>query len=184
MTRKPKKDELWVKKKGARPFEITYVNSDGTYDIRYISSNQEYQYQERTVNWKPYEEDAEQKEDTMTNKLYEITFGEETKFGTKLAVNSAGQWVMEIKGTNEVLAVDAKSCQKVVPYSVNIKFLHGGQEQGYSYLADKGEFEVGDFLVKSNGNFAQVTAIDTKSEKATKRFDGWKLQATKIKVKE
>lgn len=183
MIRRPKVGELWVKYEGGAPFEITEINYDESYDIKYLRGH-EYCWQKFSLKWMPYEEETNQKEEKMTNKLYEITLGEETKFGAKLAVNSAGEWVMEIKGTGEVLAVDPKACQKVVPYSVNIQFLHGGRSGGYSYLADKGEFEVGDFLVQTNGNFAQVTAVDTKSEKATKRFEGWKLQATKIGVKE
>lgn len=96
------------------------------------------------------------------------------RFGNKLAVNSQGQWVMEIKGTGEVLAVDSKTVSKVVPFTIAIQFTDMGTT--YHYLADSTEgYKIGDFAVVAgyNGNafqLARVVDVDTKSESATKHF--------------
>ena len=178
--REPKEGELWCKYEGGSPFRVINPHRN-LCSIEYLHSRLQFYDQEIKATWVPYEPQTEEKEETMTNKLYEITINEETKFGTKLAVNSSGEWVMEIKGTGEVLAVKEDQCQKVVPYSVAIVFLDNKGKK-FHYLADKGEFEVGDLLI--GGNFtslAQVKEVDTKNEVATKRFEGWKIQATPIK---
>lgn len=113
-------------------------------------------------------------EDEMT-KLYEVK--DETKskgvtFATKLATNSAGEWVMEEKGTGRVFSIDKASCEEVLPYSIRVKF--GDSGTAYSYLADKDQFEVGFYLVagynSSGFQVARVTEVDTKSKVATKHF--------------
>lgn len=60
--------------------------------------------------------------------------------------------------------------------------LAGSAGKAYSYWADKGEFKVGDLLLdRNNMSYAEVVEVDTKSKLASKRFSGWKVNATKIK---
>lgn len=111
------------------------------------------------------------KEQKMTNKLYEISRGTETLYGHKLATNSQGQWVMEIKGTGDVIAVDKATVQEVLPYTIAVQFETG--KQTYSYLAEAGKYQIGDFYIVDTPHgrsIVQVTGTDTKSAAATKQF--------------
>ena len=127
-----------------------------------------------------------QKENTMTEKkLYQInisTAGVMTaagvthtvftvKYGHKLAVNSAGKWVMEVKGTGEVITCDKDDVEEVMPYTVSVQFETG--KQYYSYLAEKGSVELNAFYIFDaplGRAIAQVIKLDTKSPAATKEF--------------
>ena len=115
-------------------------------------------------------------------KLYEMTIDGKQKFGNKLAVNSSGDWVMEIKGEGTVMSVPKSAITEVVPYTVSVKFC-GFETQQYSYFATKGDWEVGDFVIvdSDTSSLAAVTAVNSKSPAATKWLTGLKLQGTYIK---
>lgn len=126
---------------------------------------------------------ATKKGKTMsTEELYEIhasefPFGSGNKFATKLAENSSGKWVMEIKGTGEVIAIDPNKAIKVVPYTIGVKFSPKGTV--YHYRAKAGEHSVGDFhvcssVVSDEYIIVQVVEIDSKSDRATKNFSSLK----------
>jgi len=105
------------------------------------------------------------------NKLYEIKTDITTLYGHKLAVNSQGQWVMEIKGTGAVLAVSKASVQEVLPYTIGVQFTLG--KIVYHYLSEAGKYQVGDICVLDaplGRSIVQVVALDTKSTGATKVF--------------
>lgn len=128
---------------------------------------------------KMHNTDAPKKEEKMNEDLYEICFdnSEETHFGTKLAVNSKGQWVMEVKGSGAITAVDPKNVRKVVPFTVGIQF--GPKGTIYHYLAEEGEYKLGDFLIVdgySQGAYqiAHVVEIGYQSDRATKELKYYK----------
>ena len=120
-----------------------------------------------------YNRHDQQKENTMTEKkLYQINSLVSTvKYGHKLAVNSAGKWVMEIKGTGEVVTCDKDDVEEVMPYTVSIQF--GTGKQIYSYLAEKGSVELNAFYIFDAAlgrAIAQVVKLDTKSPAASVEF--------------
>jgi len=120
-----------------------------------------------------YNRPDQQKENTMTEKkLYQINSLVSTvKYGHKLAVNSAGKWVMEIKGTGEVITCDKDDVEEVMPYTVSIQFQTG--KQIYSYLAEKGSVELNAFYIFDaplGRAIAQVVKLDTKSPAASVEF--------------
>ena len=117
---------------------------------------------------------TQQKENTMTT-LYEITKGKKTLFGSKLAVNSAGEWVMEVKGTGEVISVTKELVTEVLPYTVSIKFINS-HNTPYHYFATEGQYAVDDLIVV-DGGFARVSEVGTTSRKATKWLTGWKVSS-------
>jgi hypothetical protein len=86
--------------------------------------------------------------------------------------NSEKKWVMEEKGTGAVFVVDPANVKKVMPYTVDIRFK--GEGQAYSYLADKGAFNKGEFYlvkdVSESFQIVQVVAVDTENERATQEF--------------
>lgn len=118
----------------------------------------------------------ENKGQTMADKtLYEIKTTSGTIFGHKLAVNSQGMWVMEIKGTGNVTAVDKETVSKVVPYTIAVKYAEGGTAYHYIASAEDG-WKVDDFAIclplgAGGYQLARIVAVDTKSDKATAEFN-------------
>jgi hypothetical protein len=114
-----------------------------------------------------------QKENTMDEKkLYQIItdFGG-VKYCHKLAVNSAGKWVMEIKGTGEVITCDKDSVEEVMPYTVSVQFQT--DKTVYSYLANKDQVELNAFYIFDSPMgraIAQVVKLDTKAPAASVGF--------------
>ena len=124
-------------------------------------------------NWLEGDWNTTQKENTMTEKkLYQINIPVNTvKYGHKLAVNSAGKWVMEIKGTGEVITCDKDDVEEVMPYTVSVQFQTG--KQIYNYLAEKGSVELNAFYIFDaplGRAIAQVIKLDTKSPAASVEF--------------
>lgn len=121
-----------------------------------------------------YEDETKEtkmKETTMT--LYQFSGKDgEIKYGSYLATNSSGQYVMEEKGTGTIITADKSTVEEVLPYTVDIRFLSSG-DKTYSYFAEAGEFEAGGFYMLENHNgvsVVQVAATDTKRKNATKDF--------------
>jgi hypothetical protein len=117
-----------------------------------------------------------------TGKLYQTR---ETipRFGTYLATNSQNKIVLEMKGSGVPELFDASEIEVVTPYTFDVQF--NGEGRSYAYLGHEGEVSVGDLLLKTDGtrgiNIARVIAVDTKSEMATKYFDGVKIVTTALK---
>lgn len=96
------------------------------------------------------------------------------RFGTLLATNSAGLYVLEMKGTGEVLTFGKKDVEEVKPYTVRVQFVSGSGD--YDFLSRKGDVEVGELLlIKGYDDMARVKAIDTKSDKARVELVGRKV---------
>jgi hypothetical protein len=109
--------------------------------------------------------------ETKMNKLYEITADGKKLYGHKLATNSQGHWVIEVKGTGEVLAVDKSCVEEVLPHTIGVQFETG--KMVYHYLADAGKYQVDEFYILDAPHgraIVQVTAVDTKNVNATKEF--------------
>lgn len=109
----------------------------------------------------------------MTDKaLYSFLVDGKEVFGHKLAKNSAGQWVMEIKGSGTVVAVDARNIEEVLPYTIDVQFKEGGTK--YSYFNEARDLKADDFFINAttyepgSGNYqiGRVIAVDTKSKSA------------------
>jgi hypothetical protein len=93
------------------------------------------------------------------------------KYGHKLAVNSAGKWVMEIKGTGEVITCDKDNVEEVMPYTVSVQFQT--DKTVYTYLANKDQVELNAFYIFDAAlgrAIAQVVKLDTKSPAASVEF--------------
>jgi len=148
-----------------KPFQIykfPYTNEDIVYDSDYPEL-----YNDQTKD--------NPEENTMTEKtLYEIkdAVSNTTQYGFKLAVNSQGQWVMEIKGSGDVVAVDKKSVTEVMPYTISVQYSDGGQP--YHYFNEARDLVVDDFFINAATydstskpyQIGRVTAVDTKSKAA------------------
>lgn len=124
-------------------------------------------------NWLEGDWNVTKEENTMaTNKLYQINISEGTvKYGQKLAVDSTGKWVMELKGTGEVRSYDKSLIEEVMPYTISVQF--ESNKQVYSYLASKDQVELNAFYIFDSPmgrTIAQVVKLDTKTSAASVEF--------------
>jgi hypothetical protein len=159
------------------PFIFTGFSEGGACTVQYPSSRSTHDLRSRLYF---YEQSNQSKENTMA-KLYEINTDGAISYGSKLATDSSGNWVMELKGSNKVVSVHRDRVTEVLPYTVGVKFNTGAKV--YSYLARTDDWAVGDIVVveDSSNPFATITAIDSKSTAATKWLVGIKIKGEFIK---
>lgn len=114
----------------------------------------------------------EEEETQMTKKLYEIKDEDNNvSYGHKLARDSSGNWVMEIKGRGDVVSVEPSKIKEVLPYTIDVSFSDTGQN--YSYISEAGFASVGDLFVidaPSGRQIVRVESVNTESKSATKEF--------------
>ena len=116
---------------------------------------------------------------TKTNTLYQVK--DTDRFGTYLATNSKGQWVLEMKDTSKPEVFDPSNVEEVLPYTVGVKFLTNTNNTTYHYTSKEGEVNKGDIVfVDRTSGFARVTGVDTKSKSATKPLTGFKVPVVAI----
>jgi len=128
-------------------------------------------------------EDREEGEESMS-KLYQTRDG--ARFGTFLARNSRGEFVLEMKDTGKVEALAADLVEEVRPYTVRVRFMGDSGGGTYDYISQAGALEKGDMvaLTSSGRKIVIVTAIDTKSAKATVVLRGRKLLTEELAAPE
>jgi hypothetical protein len=134
-----------------------------------------------TRNLVKVDEEIEQKGNgSMKGKLFKVKA--DGVYGIGLAVDSTGQYVLEMKDGSGVRSFAKKEVEVVMPFTFSVQFNGVGTE--YSYLGKEGTVKVGDLLLKQDGTkgitIAKVTAVNTKSDKATKYFDGVKIVTESI----
>lgn len=158
-------------KRGTSPMVVESVCADEI-STSYVSGVHINDWRIHTDHYK--QTDDNKGENTMTKEtLYEVTEGENTRFATKLAVKSTGEWVMEEKGTGDTIVVDKANCEEVMEHTISIRFSNNSKE--YAYKAKKGEFSAGEFhLFHSDYTdgfcIVKIQAVDTRSRQATKEF--------------
>lgn len=175
MTLKLQKGDLVRKKYGTKAIEVI-EEYGSTFYGRYVHSgassgrlytNAVVLVEDQTVETKGY--------DKMKGKLFQTKDG---RFGIGLAVNSQGEYVLEMKGSGDLERFKKSELEIVMPFTFSVQFNGVGTE--YSYLGKDGAVQLGDLLLKTDGTkgitIAKVTAVNTKSEKATKYFEGVKIK--------
>jgi hypothetical protein len=108
-----------------------------------------------------------EKEIEKMEKLYEFTVNGNTVYGTKLAVNADGLWVMDVRG-GQPAAVDKSSCKEVIPYSVRVRNLSDGSL--HDAMCDKDLVVEGGVYVAKTGGIYTVVKVDTEI-KTSKTFE-------------
>jgi hypothetical protein len=169
--------DIIVCKSGHRPMvaESDVYKSTYRFYARYVHSNvQRYVYRD---NMKLYDEQTPVKENAMT--LYTIKLAEgKTTYGTKVGVNSANKFLMEEKGTGEILVVAPDAVEEIVPHTVSVTPLDSDRIESH-YMVEPGKLVAGDLVLhgaKGSKIFSIgiVRFVDTKC-KTAKEFRGVKL---------
>jgi hypothetical protein len=116
---------------------------------------------------------------TMKEQLY--TWNDphnNTVYGAKLAMNSAGEYVLEIKGTGQITTMDPKLLTEVIPYTFMAK--SGSTEK--HFIGTEGKLSVGDTLIQTSSatlKIWEVKELDTKKKTAVK-FTGRRIVTEKV----
>lgn len=158
----------WVKKhNGRRVAEVTHLNG-GRMSIRYLhsrsTSTYEYPHHYVQVCKEDYTDKGEKVVAAVTAGLYEIAdaINGTKRIGTKLMEKSKSAWIMEIKGSGEVVVVPANDCTEIVPYTIEVQFSDNTTKH---YYAEPGQYAKGDlFIMGVNLLFARVTKVDSKGK--------------------
>jgi hypothetical protein len=100
------------------------------------------------------------KGEDMKSKLYQ-TKSEPVEYGSYLATNSAGHYVLEMKGSGDVRAFDPSEIEEVVPHTVKVN--HAASSTFAHVVLPEGKVEVGDVLM-INGQFYTVSELNTKQQ--------------------
>jgi uncharacterized protein YodC (DUF2158 family) len=157
-------------KTGTAPIEVTDATAHWITGI-YLKSKTEV-YLRNSRDFVMYDKiNTTQGKNTMT--LYQFTVDSDTKYGTYLATNSQGMFVMEEKGSGVIYTVNKDVVEEVMPYTIDVVFLNS-TDTVYGYLAETNKYKVGDvYLLKTPLGHSLVTVVkvDTKSKKAIKDFN-------------
>lgn len=163
---------------GSRTLIVQYIQGPYVH-ARYEHNGQTIRRLERELVVLDNETEQEGK-GTMKGKLFQ-TNEDTPRFGVGLAVDSQGKYVLEMKSSGGIETFNATDVEIVMPFTFAVKFGTGNQE--YQYLGKEGSVEEGDLLLafdtkhaKGGISIAQVTKVNTKSDRATKYFKGAKIK--------
>jgi hypothetical protein len=151
----------------------------------YVSSRKQIGFRSAT-DFVKYEYDVPNEEDKMEDydmkdKLFKTL--ESNRFGTGLAIDSDGKYVLKMQDNGNFEAFSESELKRVMPYTFDVEFLSGSTNRAnrYSYRGREGSVQLGDLLIlEDSANIARVVAVNTESEAATKTFKGRKLQSVEL----
>ena len=129
--------------------------------LRWLHTNKVL-YDYSGCNWVEVTEEA-----LNMNSLYEVVVDGQTKIATKLMEKSNKAWIMELKGSGEVVVADPKDISEIVPYTIEVNVAGTTQH----YQADEGTYNVDDlFVMGKTLQLARVVKLDTKNKAAKNTF--------------
>jgi hypothetical protein len=161
--------DIVISKYGTKPFRVRKTEWGGLYGT-YLHNEKACCFDVENVIL--YNEPEEL---TPMPNLYQFKNAEGTViYGTYLATNQLGQWVMEEKGNGALHTVDQKETEEVLPYTFSVK-VKGTVKH---YIGSPNQLSVGDTLICVMGDYpelAVVTALNTKNKEARAKFSGRKI---------
>jgi hypothetical protein len=169
--------DVIISKSGTRPAKIASISRYGNYVYAvYLHNGSTVTFDVQNI--KLYEESNM----TDNKTLYSLTKEDGTVvYGTHVGTNSQNKFLIEVKGTNEIVLVDKSQLEEVVPYTFSVR-MNG---KNTHYQCEPGKFKKNDVLLYTgNGTdkfeVAMVVAVDTKSKTAATTFRGLKLVTEEI----
>lgn len=109
-----------------------------------------------------FEKKEGEEEMSKAGTLYQV-IGKE-QYGTYLATNSEGKYVLEMKdNSNALAAFDVKEIEEVVPWTFDVCYgKMGNNGNSTSYSGAKNCVKEGDVLIRQCGSIGIVTKVNTK----------------------
>jgi hypothetical protein len=172
--------DIVVSERGRKPFRLTYIPDTPWYRDKYKGQYLHNGKPASAEYIKLHEESTESLTKMKTLYSFLDENGKET-FATHLATNSSNQYVLELKGSGEILVKDPSELTEVVPYTISVEV----NRSLVSYVSKPGQVQKGDILLHTGGcnggiSLAVVKAVDTKDRAAAKKFPGVKLQTVTL----
>lgn len=121
-------------------------------------------------------------DEIMTNQKTLYSFVDEngtTQYGVHVGTDSSNRYLIEVKGTNNIVVKDKKELEEVLPYTFST--IINGKETHFQITP--GTVEKGDVLLYTGLTppvVVSVKAVDTKSKEARSKFNGAKLVTEKL----
>lgn len=165
-----------VSKRSGKVAEVVRIFSycsEPWYEVQFLESK--VLSETRELNLIPYTEQPSFSTNTMqdSNALYSFTKTDgSTGYATYLATNSAGEWVVEERGTGTIHTLPKDNFEEVVEYTIKVENIvksGGGHFKGIK----EGDVVVGDYIVDGCSIYI-VVKLNTKSKTAIE-FKGRKL---------
>ena len=144
---------------GKKPIEVTDIENNYVYG-RYVDSGKT--TCEHYCYFKPYENNDQ----TIMSKQQLFTWTDDNgqHYGTLLATNSSGQYVIEQKSTGNIVTMSPDCVEEVIPWTFTAR--NGATANDFTGpdTIKKGEV----LLQTKTSKFWVVTDVDTKKKTATK----------------
>lgn len=144
------------------------------YEVQFLESKVRSETKE--LNLIPYTEQPSSTTNTMqdSNALYSFTKTDgSTGYATYLATNSAGEWVVEERGTGTIHTLPKDNFEEVVEYTIKVRSFLSGDEYHFKGIKE-GSVEVNDIIVTTYNLLYRVIKLNSKS-KTAETFKGIKL---------
>lgn len=159
---------------GNKTAVVAYSIWDGRFYCRYQNGRGGFYAETRNlVKVSETKDDSTPMENTKT--LFSFTKEDGTTgYGTHIGTNSQNQYLIEEKGTGQILVYAKDKLEEVLPYTFCASI--AGKET--HYLGKPDTLKKGDVLLytgSSSPQIAVVTAVDTKCKTARAKFKGAKL---------
>jgi hypothetical protein len=156
--------DIIISKLGTKPGKITYTTWSDYYEVTYLHNNRSGAISK--TNAILYHGDSTMTQDSLFSFIKDDgSIG----YATYLATNSAGEWVVEEKGSSVIHTKPKDSFTEVVPFTFSAK----SGSQTVSFTCDEYKVLVGELLLL-DGSIYQVTGLNTKAKNAPK-FTGVRL---------
>lgn len=160
---------------GSRPATITGIYGNAIY-AKYNHNGAGARYNHGGI--KHYEEN------TMSNNstLYSIKKEDGTvTYGVHVGTDSANRFLMEEKGTGQIILANKSQLEEVLPYTFSVR-MNG---KTVHFQGEPGKVKKNDVLLYTGDGadkfeIAMVTGVDTKNKGAAKTFSGRKLATEDI----
>ena len=122
------------------------------------------------------------KSEPMTKTLYQtiVADGDQSQYGEKIATDSSGRIVLEMKGSGDVKTFLKSEIKEVIPYTFEAKSLISSGHTCHYSIDDPSAVELGCIIVSKSLNLYMVTKLDSKSKKPKKAFVGTVLTTSQI----
>ena len=145
---------------GRKPIEVTKVQGAYLYG-KYVDTGR------TTYNYYSYFQPYENNDQTIMSKeqLFTWTDNDGQHYGTYLATNSSGKYVIEVKQTGQIVTMHPDYLEEVIPWTFSAK--NGSTEKHFAgprYIINEGDV----LLQTDTTKFWVVTDVDTKNKTATK----------------
>lgn len=132
---------------------------------KYYDQHDDNDYENQTTT-------SNQEKENKMNKLFKT---KDDKYGTQIATDSQGQFVLEMKDGSGVKAFSKKDLEEVRPWTFSIRY--NNCATSYHYIGTKDCVKLGDVLIGGTDgvSIGIVNNVDTNSDQAKKEFKGRKV---------